>query len=185
MFENNFNIIVGNNSTWKSSALHALAYDLKSQLKKKIIFLGATNEFEEKTNFMNERYDLYRFLSSDDENNMKTLKVIEEICLKDGIDFIFIDDIDYLYDYLFTTKESITKKYINFLNKIPVRKIATCTDTSSIPLHQFSEEITDSENYFLDIKYNKGRSYAAIDDVIANDFIKAFIRDEKLKTILE
>jgi len=99
MFENNFNIIVGNNSTWKSSALHALAYDMKSQLNMKIIFLAATNEFEEKTHFLNQRYELCRFLSSDDENNIKTLKVIEEISLKDGIDFIFIDDIDYLYDY--------------------------------------------------------------------------------------
>lgn len=181
MFNKNFNIIVGNNCTWKSSALHALAYDLKSQLKKKIIFLGASPEFEEKTNFMNERYDLYRFLSSDDENNLKTLKVIEELCIKDRIDFIFIDDID----FLFPNNEYKTKKYIYFLNNIPVRKIATCTDTSSIPLHEFSEQITDSENYFLDIKYKKGRSYAIINDVIANNFIKAFIRDEKIKTILE
>jgi hypothetical protein len=181
MFNKNFNIIVGNDRTWKSSALHALAYDLKSQLNMKIIFLGATPEFEEKTNFMNERYDLYRFLSYDDENNMKTLKVIEELCIKDGIDFIFIDDID----FLFPNNEFKTKKYISLLDKIPVRKIATCSDTSSIPLYEYSEEITDSENYFLHIKYNKGRSYAIINDVIANDFIKAFIRDEKIKTILE
>ena len=185
MFENNFNIIVGSYATWKSSALHAIAYDLKSQLNMKIIFLGATNEFEEKTHFLNQRYELFRFLSSDDENNMKTLQVIEEICLKDGIDFIFIDDIDYLFDYLFQKKDSITKKYIAFLDKIPVRKIATCSDSSSIPLFDFSEEITDSKNYFLQTKYNKGRSYAIINDVIANDFIKAFIRDEKIKTILE
>lgn len=181
MFNKNFNIIVGNNSTWKSSALHALAYDLKSQLKKKIIFLGATPEFEEKTHFMNERYDLYRFLSYDDENNIKTLKVIEELCIKDGIDFIFIDDID----FLFPNNEFKTKKYISLLDKIPVRKIATCSDTSSIPLYEYSEEITDSENYFLHIKYNKGRSYASIDDVSAIAFIKSFIRDEKIKTLLE
>ena len=181
MFENNFNIIVGSNVTWKSSALHAIAYDLKSQLNMKIIFLGATNEFEEKTHFLNQRYELCRFLSSDDENNIKTLKVIEELCIKDGIDFIFIDDID----FLFPNNESKTKKYISFLNNIPVRKIATCSDSSSIPLFNFSEEITDSKNYFLQTKYNKGRSYAIINDVIANDFIKAFIRDEKIKTILE
>lgn len=185
MFKKNFNIIVGNNCTWKSSALHTLAYDLKSQLNMKIIFLGATNEFEEKTHFMNERYELCRFLSSDDTNNMKTLQLIEEICIKDGIDFIFIDDIDYLYDYLFPNNEITTKKYINFLDKIPVRKIATCSDSSSIPLFNFSDEITDSENYFLHIKYNKGRSYATIDDVSVLAFIKAFIRDEKIKTILE
>jgi hypothetical protein len=185
MFKNNFNIIVGSNATWKSSALHALAYDMKSQLNMKIIFLGATNEFEEKTHFLNQRYELCRFLSSDDENNINTLKVIEEISLKDGIDFIFIDDIDYLYDYLFPNNDTTTKKYINFLDKIPVRKIATCSDSSSIPLFNFSEEITDSKNYFLQTKYNKGRSYAIINDVIANDFIKAFIRDEKIKTILE
>jgi hypothetical protein len=181
MFENNFNIIVGSDRTWKSSALHAIAYDLKSQLNMKIIFLGATNEFEEKTHFLNQRYELCRFLSSDDENNIKTLKVIEELCIKDGIDFIFIDDID----FLFPNNESKTKKYISFLNNIPVRKIATCSDSSSIPLFNFSEEITDSKNYFLQTKYNKGRSYAIINDVIANDFIKAFIRDEKIKTILE
>lgn len=185
MFKKNFNIIVGNNTTWKSSALHALAYDMKSQLNMKIIFLGATNEFEEKTHFLNQRYELCRFLSSDDTNNMKTLQVIEELCIKDGIDFIFIDDIDYLYDYLFPSNDITTKKYINFLDKIPVRKIATCSDSSSIPLFNFSDEITDSENYFLHIKYNKGRSYATIDDVSVTAFIKAFIRDEKIKTILE
>jgi hypothetical protein len=71
------------------------------------------------------------------------------------------------------------------LDKIPVRKIVTCSDTSSIPLHEFSEEITDSENYFLHIKYNNGHSYVTINDLKADDFIKAFIRDEKIKTILE
>ena len=98
--------------------------------------------------------------------------------LKDQIDFLFIDDIDRF-------QATDAKKYISFLDKIPVRKIATCTDTSSIPLYEFSEEITDSENYFLHIKYNNGRSYVTIDDVKADAFIKSFIRDEKLKTILE
>ena len=176
MFDKNFNIIVGNNSTWKSSALHAISYDLKSQLNKKIIFLGSLSE--NKTHFMNERYYLHRYFSYDDENNVKMFKVIEELCLKDQIDFLFIDDIDRF-------SATNAKKYISFLNKIPVRKIATCTDTSSIPLHEFSEEITDSENYFLHIKYNNGHSYVTIDDVKADDFIKSFIRDEKLKTILE
>jgi hypothetical protein len=176
MFDKNFNIIVGNNSTWKSSALHAISYDLKSQLNKKIIFLGSLSE--NKTHFMNERYYLHRYFSYDDENNVKMFKVIEELCLKDQIDFLFIDDIDRF-------PATNAKKYISFLNKIPVRKIATCTDTSSIPLHEFSEEITDSENYFLHIKYNNGHSYVTIDDVKADDFIKSFIRDEKLKTILE
>ena len=176
MFDKNFNIIVGNNSTWKSSALHAISYDLKSQLNKKIIFLGSLSE--NKTHFMNERYYLHRYFSYDDENNVKMFKVIEELCLKDQIDFLFIDDIDRF-------QATNAKKYISFLNKIPVRKIATCTDTSSIPLHEFSEEITDSENYFLHIKYNNGHSYVTINDVKADDFIKSFIRDEKLKTILE
>jgi hypothetical protein len=176
MFDKNFNIIVGNNSTWKSSALHAISYDLKSQLNKKIIFLGSLSE--NKTHFMNERYYLHRYFSYDDENNVKMFKVIEELCLKNQIDFLFIDDIDRF-------SATNAKKYISFLNKIPVRKIATCTDTSSIPLHEFSEEITDSENYFLHIKYNNGHSYVTINDVKADDFIKSFIRDEKLKTILE
>ena len=176
MFDKNFNIIVGTNSTWKSSALHAISYDLKSQLNKKIIFLGSLSE--NKTHFMNERYYLHRYFSYDDENNVKMFKVLEELCLKDQIDFLFIDDIDRF-------SATNAKKYISFLNKIPVRKIATCTDTSSIPLHEFSEEITDSENYFLHIKYNNGHSYVTIDDVKADDFIKSFIRDEKLKTILE
>ena len=179
MFKNNFNIIVGADSTWKSSALHAISYDLKSQLNKKIIFLASVQEKE--THFLNQRYDLYRFLSYDDENNMKTLRVIEELCIKDNIDFLFIDDIDYLYP----NNESKIKKYINFLDNIPVRKIATCSDSSSIPLFDFYEEITDSKNYFLEIKYNKGRSYATINDVRAHEFIKSFIRDEKLKKILE
>jgi hypothetical protein len=179
MFKNNFNIIVGNSNTWKSSALHSIAYDLKSHLNKKIIFLAATQEKE--AHFLNQRYDLYRFMSYDDVNNMKILHVIEELCIKDNIDFLFIDDIDYLYP----NNDSKIKKYIAFLDKIPVRKIATCGDNSSIPLFNFSEEINDSKNYFLEMRYNKGRSYVTINDVKADDFIKAFIRDEKLKTILE
>jgi len=181
MFNKNFNIIVGDSNTWKSSALHAIAYDLKSQLNKKIIFLGSLSE--NKTHFMNERYYLHRYFSYDDENNMKMFKLIEELCLKDKIDFLFIDDIDRFQ--AFQSFSTNAKKYISFLNKIPVRKIVTWTDTSSIPLYEFSEEITDSENYFLHIKYNNGRSYVTIDDVKADAFIKSFIRDEKLKTILE
>lgn len=176
MLDKNFNIIVGDSNTWKSSALHALAYDLKSQLNKKIIFLGSLSE--NKTHFMNERYYLHRYFSYDDQNNEKMFKVIEELCLKDRIDFLFLDDIDRF-------QSANAKKYISFLDKIPVRKIATCTDASSIPLYEFSEEITDSENYFLQVKYNNGRSYVTIDDVKADAFIKSFIRDEKLKTILE
>jgi hypothetical protein len=181
MFKNNFSIIVGDSKTWKSSALHAIAYDLKSQLNKKIIFLAATHEFEGSSHFLNQRYDLYRFLSYDDENNMKTLQVIQELCQNDAIDFIFIDDID----CFFPSNEPAAKKYVSFLDKIPTRKIATCNDDSSIPLYEFGHEITDSENYFLKMKYNKERSYATIDDVLANDFIKSFIRDEKIKTLLE
>jgi hypothetical protein len=179
MFKNNFNIIIAPAKTWKSSALHAFAYDLKSQLNKKIIFLGATHEFEGSTHFMNQRYELYRFMSYDDENNMKTLQVIEELCKKEKIDFLFVDDIE----SFFPVSKAAAKKYVEFIDKIPVRKVATCNDESSIPLYDY--EITDSKNYFLEMRYNKGRSYAMINDVIANDFIKAFIRDEKIKTILE
>lgn len=179
MFKNNFNIIVGNEKTWKSSFLHSVAHDLKTQLNKRIVFLGATHEFESNAHFMNERYELYRFLSYDDENNMKTLQVIEELCKRKSIDFIFVDDIE----SFFPSNKSAAKKYIAFIDNIPVRKVATCNDDSSIPLFEY--EITDSKNYFLEMKYNKGRSYAAIDDVRANDFIKSFIRDEKIKTILE
>jgi len=183
MFDKNFNIIVGDSNTWKTSALHAISYDLKSQLNKKIIFIGTLSE--KKTHFMNERYYLHRYLSYDDENNMKIFKVIEELCLKDQIDFLFIDDIDRFQTSFNSKNKSNIKKYISFFNKIPVKKIVTCNDTSSIPLYEFSEEITDSENYFLHIKYNNGRSYVTIGDVKADAFIKSFIRDEKLKTILE
>jgi hypothetical protein len=177
MFDKNFNIISGGYNTWKSSALHAIAYDMKSQLGKKIIFLGSNSDFEKKTHFMNKRYEHFRFLSYDDENNMKTLQVIEELCIKGGIDFLFIDDID----YLFPSSKSVTDKYISFLDKISVRKIATCGDNSSI-----YQEIIDSKIYYLHLKSNKGSStYATIDDVKANDFIKSLIRDEKLKNILQ
>jgi hypothetical protein len=57
--------------------------------------------------------------------------------------------------------------------------------TNIVNVESLKTEITDSKNYFLQTKYNKGRSYAIINDVIANDFIKAFIRDEKIKTILQ
>lgn len=181
MFKNNFSIIVGPSKTWKSSALHSIAYDLKSHLNKNIIFLGATHEFEGNTHFMNQRYELYRFMSYDDKNNMKTLQVIEELCKKEKIDFLFVDDID----SFFPSDEFVAKKYVSFIDSIPVRKVVTCNDNSSIPLYEFENEITDSKNYFLEMKYNKGRSYATIDDVRAHDFIKAFIRDEKIKTILE
>ena len=179
MFKNNFNLIIAPQKTWKSSSLHAFAKDLKSQLNKKIIFLGATHEFDGSTHFMNERYELYRFMNSNDENNMKTLQVIEELCEKGDIDFLFIDDIE----SFFPSSKSTAKKYVEFIDKIPVRKVATCNDEFSIPLYDY--EIKDSKNYFLEMRYNKGRSYATINGVIANDFIKAFIRDEKIKTILE
>jgi hypothetical protein len=120
-------------------------------------------------------------MSYDDENNMKTLQVIEELCKKEKIDFLFVDDID----SFFPSDEFVAKKYVSFIDSIPVRKVVTCNDNSSIPLYEFENEITDSKNYFLEMKYNKGRSYATIDDVRAHDFIKAFIRDEKIKTILE
>jgi hypothetical protein len=178
MFESNFNIIVGPEKSWKSSALHSIAHDLKSHLGKRIIFLGATHEFESSHNFMSDRYELYRFLSYDDDNNMKTLRVIEELCQKKRIDFLFVDDIESFY-----TENA--KKYVSFIDRIPVRKVATCNDDSSTPLFQFEHEITDSKNHFIEMKYKKGGSYATIDGIVANEFIRSLIRDEKIKRILE
>jgi len=183
MFNNNFTIITGEPRTGKSTALHELAYELKHAFGMKIAFLAATNEFEDHIRFLGDRYEIYRFLSYSEENDMKTLLLIEELCQRKKIDFVFIDDIE----SFFPSNEAAAKKYVSFIDKIAARKVAACCDDSSIPLplYRFEKEMSDVKNYFISMEYKNGRSFANIDGQSAADFIKSIVRDEKIKKLLE
>lgn len=118
MFNKNFNIILGERASGRTTLLWEISKILKS-LGYKICFLGCTNEFDHDDRFLS-HFDFCRTFSvEDDSNNPKLVELVKEVVERDKYDFIFIDDIDVAY----RTQSPRTKKILNSIN---VCKISTC-----------------------------------------------------------
>ena len=168
MFKSNFNIIVGENNTWKTSFLHNFSYELKEKFNKRIIFISSIIDGDNKnSSFMNNRYYLHRSISyrfDYETPGITVLKTIEEICKREKIDFIFIDDIEFM-----------NEKHLEILKRIPIIKIATSTKNF---------DFIDSTNYYIEKEYKNGKHSTMINNIDITSLIKSYIRDEKLKTII-
>lgn len=153
MFESNFNVIYSEAKTGKTRFLFALASVMKD-FGFKVFYLGCV--LEKNQDFLN--FDDYRHITSSHEGNIeKILEVVKEITETRNYDYLFIDDIDF-----------IPNNFISYIDKISVRKIATCLDFSVPKIHS-------STMYNLDsISIDTLRLY-----------LSSIVRDKKINSILD
>lgn len=170
MFDKNFNIIIGDRASYRTTFLIDLSRAIRT-LDKKVLFLGGTEEFKDfANNSISRIFDLAFFYQDD----IRLFHNIKEIVERDQYAWIFIDDIDY-----------IPNRYINLLKDINVKKIGTClaeglpimNDESNI--YQIKTNYDDSQlssTTFLEIGQQK---------IDIKDIIKTIERDQKLNTLLK
>lgn len=164
MFDKNFNIIIGDRASGRTTFLFELARLIKS-LDKKICYIGGTDEFYDYAN--NSVYKIYdsAFFY---KNDIRLFQNIKEITEKDEYEYIFIDDIDYIH-----------RICIDILSSIRVKKIATCL-TDHLP-------ILNQDINFYEITSNEGDIALKVgkDTIKSKDIITTLSRDQKIKSILK
>lgn len=129
----------------------------------KVCFIGCSTELENSPNLRNVA-NIVRFIRGfgidRDEYNLKMLESIREISYRDKYDFILIDDFDQL-----------SKKCIELLKSITIKKIVTCP-MNGIPI--LNEPISTYR-----LSDNK------IDEYDFTELSRLLIRDKKIKEILK
>jgi hypothetical protein len=194
MFDENINLIRGYSSCGKTEFLMDLANNLVDA-GFKICFISTTDE----KRYSRNKFTFYRSLSSRFEEDYKMIQLVSEIIIRDGYDYLFIDDIDNLFnDHFFSINE--TDKFLEKLINTPVKKILTCEyeESSYLPIlsktsaNFFSGSKIESETsyseYYIAIKgVEKGfhikKGYYG-DYEKTTEVIKKTIRDIKIENIL-
>jgi len=164
MFGKNFNIVIGDRASGRTTFLFELARLIKS-FDKKICYVGGTDEFFEFANNSVEKiYDSAFFY----KNDIRLFQNIKEITERDNYEYIFVDDIDY-----------ISHDCIDILSSIRINKIATCL-TDNLPI--FNQDINCYE-----IKSDKNTLLLKIGEelVKTKDIITTLSRDQKIKSVLK
>lgn len=129
----------------------------------KVCFIGGSTELENSPN-VQKVANIVRFIksfgNSSDEYNLKMIESIREISYRDKYDFILVDDFDQL-----------SKKCIELLKSINIKKIVTCP-MNGIPI--LNESISTYR-----LSDNK------IDEYGFMELSRLLIRDKKIKEILK
>lgn len=173
MFDANFNIIQGYRSSGRSSLLFLIASILKSG-NNTLIFLGATDEFNNleytwaKSNFFEYKF-FYR------HRDHKLIQNIVEISNRNKIDYILVDDIEFLSEIDIKNLESSKSK-----------KIGTCL-IDKIPI--FMSEYTDftvsyQEEYSVIPTNVQKISINSDDPIKLEEFLKILEREQKIISII-
>jgi hypothetical protein len=168
MFSKNFNIIIGDRASSRTSFLFEMARLIKS-FDKKICYIGGTDEFFEFANNSVEKiYDSAFFY----KNDVRLFQNIKEITERDNYEYIFIDDIDY-----------ISGNCIDILSSIRVKKIATCL-TDHLPIINQNINCYEIRNNYTDDR-NLVTLKIGEDIIKTKDIINSISRDHKIKSILK
>ena len=177
MFSEDFSIFIGPSGNGKTTFLHRLAFEMKDKLGSRIAFISPEYDVHEDAYFMNRRYEMTRFLSSREPNNLKIIESISELCSSKKIDFVFVDDID-----------SFGKAIFDAIERIPANKAVTCSLFPFID-ENYEYTIGSFKNYSLSVEYNgkDTRSNAwrfQVDGEEWNSFISSSIRNQKINSII-
>lgn len=166
MLDKNLNLIVGARSSGRSSFLFAIA-DLCKSNGLKTIFYGATDEFANDRNLIS-KFEMSFFYRHRDERITKNIK---EICERDNISYLIIDDIGFF-----------SQNDIKILQSIKCPKICSCEN--KIP-----ESLKGFNKFELLPKYEWHRTEQNISvngkSMKVEDFFKTIERDIKLNSILK
>lgn len=172
MFDSDLILLKGDRESGKST----FAFDFSKYIHSsgmKVCYVRCS----ENINYMDKHFDLVKSLTQTDYNNDKTIQVINEIVTKEKFDYLIVDDIDFL-----------TKKCIESLSKINVKKVFTFTEFIVIEMPSVLRKV---EPIIMTSTYNESvRTFylqsSNINEEFRNvsDFLKEKIRDKKLNTIL-
>ena len=194
MFDENINLIRGYSYCGKTTFLIDLANSLVDS-GFKICFISTKDE----NRYHRNKFTFYRSLSNRFEEDYKMFQLVSEIIIRDNYDYLFIDDIDSIYDDHFFSDKQIDK-FLEILINTPVKKILTCDWEESIHLPITSKT---SANFFSGSKIEGETSYSEYyialkgvengfhikkgyygDYEKTTDVIKKTIRDIKIENIL-
>lgn len=168
MFDSNFTIFIGQRYSGRSTLLFNLANIFQSQGLKSVFF-GGTDEFY---NFSHRKqpFELSFFYRRGDK---KAIQNLCEICTKEGVNFLFIDDIDFLDDTA-----------LNLLSDFPIKKICTSVFGKKINLENptiyevIQRYDDDTLKLITKLKIKKT-------ELLMEDFLKSIEREQKLNNILK
>lgn len=176
MFDKNVNIIKSKQRQGTTTFLEMFSKSLMDS-GYKVCYIGAS-----KDNNINykDKFNFYRIIASVFDEDYKMLSLISEIIIRDKYDYLFIDDIEYLYSSKFYSKYEIDKLIEN-IDNIPVKKIITCDigDFPSLPTYSIT-----SNNFFNNSEEHIFENYL-IDGIEPTQIIKSYIRDIKIENILK
>lgn len=191
MFDENINLIRGHSYSGKTEFLIDLANHLVDA-GFKVFFISTKDE----NRYHRNKFTFYRSLSNRFEEDYKMFQLVSEIIIRDNYDYLFIDDIDSIYDDHFFSNKQIDK-FLEILINTPVKKILTCDWEESIHLPITSKTsailYSNIREYYLTKKYNEdlGKSELLIikningENESTTDVIKSYIRDIKIENILK
>lgn len=191
MFDENINLIRGHSYSGKTEFLIDLANHLVDA-GFKVFFISTKDE----NRYHRNKFTFYRSLSNRFEEDYKMFQLVSEIIIRDNYDYLFIDDIDSIYDDHFFSHKEIDK-LLEILINTPVKKILTCDWEESIhlPITSKTSAILYSKirEYYLTKEYNEDKD--SNDSFIkkersgtlesTTDVIKSYIRDIKIENILK
>lgn len=191
MFDENINLIRGQSYCGKTTFLIDLANNLIDS-GFKICFIST----EDENRYHRNKFTFYRSLSNRFEEDYKMFQLVSEIIIRDNYDYLFIDDIDSIYDdHFFSHKE--TDKFLEILINTPVKKILTCDWEESIHLPITSKTSANFFNsintYYLTMQYDTKNNLNELvikkertgELELTTDVIKKTIRDIKIENILK
>ena len=191
MFDENINLIRGYSYCGKTTFLIDLANSLVDS-GFKICFISTKDE----NRYHRNKFTFYRSLSNRFEEDYKMFQLVSEIIIRDNYDYLFIDDIDSIYDDHFFSNKQIDK-FLEILINTPVKKILTCDWEESIHLPITSKTsailFSNIREYYITKEYNEDKD--SNDSLIkkeqsgtlesTTDVIKKTIRDIKIENILK
>ena len=191
MFDENINLIRGHSYSGKTEFLIDLANHLVDA-GFKVFFISTKDE----NRYHRNKFTFYRSLSNRFEEDYKMFQLVSEIIIRDNYDYLFIDDIDSIYDDHFFSNKQIDK-FLEILINTPVKKILTCDWEESIHLPITSKTsailFSNIREYYLTKEYNEDKD--SNDSFIkkersgtiesTTDVIKSYIRDIKIENILK
>ena len=191
MFDENINLIRGHSYSGKTEFLIDLANHLVDA-GFKVFFISTKDE----NRYHRNKFTFYRSLSNRFEEDYKMFQLVSEIIIRDNYDYLFIDDIDSIYDDHFFSHKEIDK-LLEILINTPVKKILTCDWEESIHLPITSKTsailFSNIREYYLTKEYNEDKD--SNDSFIkkersgtlesTTDVIKSYIRDIKIENILK
>ena len=171
MFDKDINIIMGNNSSGKTSLLRDIVRCLYNS---NIIFLEIDGYI---SGFKIEKLRHLFLKVSNIESNLKsdlmTMDMIDEMVIKNKIDYIIVDDLEFF-----------SGKLIERLVNIKTRKILTINFLNDVDL-----SITKENSKLFSIHRLTGlsKNFVSVDGNIYDipNFIKTLNRDEKINKLLD